>query len=527
VAEPCLAPPSPCPDCRHRIITIADIGSATATGEPEAGDTSPGINNLGQACGIYNSASLGNLRAFAWLPRAQFGLASGLHDLNSLAGLTGFTFAMGMDLNDNAYVVGINGSIASMFDDGHAWLWKVSDYTTSGGLPYLDLHTTGSGSDSDSCAYAINNASPAIVVGFADFVCDLTDLLPRGFFRDTSVLSAMAELLPGAGSAFSAAFDLRTATPVWIVGRDDLASTGMACIPFIDAPHCYFMRRDPVVWQNFSSTATLLSRPNPPAGAQVRAINSQGKMVGVTWVQPPSGNCPRLAFLWDGLSQTVTLSMFMPPLQTGNNCWAEGISDPDAGGRIFIGGFNATLVTGIIWEKRTDADYCAIDPNQTTLPCNTTFVIEKVFDLNKFGHAIIHGRTGTQRQVGILTCRADLNGDLRISHSDELILDNQMGCTGPNCSADLNCDEVVHEDDLRILVATASGANLCLIERLCTPGGGGAGAFAGGGGSLSLEEALWTIGFEGADHWIDWSSTASEDEWNSYAVILAALLAEY
>jgi hypothetical protein len=500
MTESTFAPPSPCPECRHRILVVADIGSDNGTGVPEIGDNSPGINNLGQACGIYNSATLGTLRAFVWLPRAQYGLAAGLHDLNDLADLTGFTFSMAMDLNDNAYVVGINGAPAAMFDDGHAWLWKVSEYTTSGGLPYLDLHTQGSGSDSDSCAYGINNASTAVVVGFADFVCE-SIIVARGFHRTTSSSSTMTELLPGSQSPLSVAFDIRTVTPVWIVGRDDKRDESEDCEEEEDTLTCYFRRRDPVVWEDFGPDATLLFRPDSDndgdGGAHVRAINSQGKMVGVYWVQPESGpTCARFAFLWDGLSQTVALAGAMPPEQMGDRCWAEGISDPDAGSRYFVVGFNIDEEHGIIWEQRTDADLCAIDPNETTLPCDTSFVIEKVFDINKHGHAIVHGHVGTQRKVGILTCRADLNADLRVSHSDEAILEDQMENCTSSCSADLDCDDDVDEDDLSILIATASGSALCKIERICDDEE----SFFGGG--MTLQAALEVIGFGSVDDWL-------------------------
>jgi len=518
MSESALAPPSPCPDCRHRIIILGDIGNSSATGEPEVDDNSPGINNNGQACGIYNHATLGNNRSFYWQPASQYNLGAGLHDLNSLASLSGFSFSMAMDLNDNAYAVGINGSTSSSFDDGHAWLWKVSDYTTSGGLPYLDLHTLGSGSSSDSCAYAINNDSPAVVVGFGDFECE-SIIVPRGFHRTTGSSSTMTELLPGSLSPISVAFDIRTATPVWIVGRDDLKDEDEDCEEESDALTCYFQRRDPLVWEDFDQDPTFLDRPDEPddGGAQVRAINSQGKMVGVYWVEPPSGDCPRLAFLWDGLSNTFNLSSEMPANQAGDRCWAEGISDPDAGNRIFAAGFNVSENTGIIWEKRTDADWCSIDPNETTLPCDTTFVTRKVFDINKHGHAIVHGSVGSQRKVGILTCRADLNGDLKVTHDDEDILDEEYGSCTSGCEADLDCDDDVDNDDLRILLATASGSSLCKIERICDAGD----SFGGG---VTLEEALEVIGFGSVDDWLAWSADASDENWNSYANILASLL---
>lgn len=107
--------------------------------------------------------------------------------------------------------------------------------------------------------------------------------------------------------------------------------------------------------------------------------------------------------------------------------------------------------------------------------------------------------------MNTLTCRADINGDMRVNADDRTLLLNAWGqcLTCSNCPMDLNCDCTVNHTDLAIMLNTWSRDNFCDIEPICITG------IEGFVQSDPLTEALTALGFTDADDFASWAQEAS------------------
>jgi uncharacterized membrane protein len=528
-------PSSPCTDCIHRIIDLGPIPAPSLLGLAENQinlfdrHNTFGINAKGQVVFAFDAdPGLGvSVHAGLWLPNAAYGLAKGFHDLHALANppLTpGQTFSIANDINDEGIAVGLVGT---GYSTGHAYVWRIKDFVPATGIPVQDLHST---SGPNSVAHAINDASPAVVVGSTTFFCPEDDPYVRGFRRALDA-AAMSELLPGVDSNQSWAFDAST-TPLRIAGTDR-GPNGDPCIPVITA-QCD-PDRDALQWQAaMSFLPEVFPRLAAPSGAEARAINNAGQVAGVSLIlypPPPGGDCGFVAAVWGFLPSPLNLNTVLPSAQLEDRTRAEGITDAGVLGRIKIVGSNQTANRGELWEHKTDGTLCAADLFNVTLPCGNDLIPSRGHAINPTGQI-----TGYARKVGetfdrayVLTCRADLDGNLIVNRRDQDLLHLAYGSC-PDCPEDLNCDDVIDAVDLEILIRTASGTAICTIEPLCPIGGGieagagGAGALAGGG--ATLEQALAMFGFDSIDGYAEWSLAASDEQADAMIFILQDFLGD-
>lgn len=106
-----------------------------------------GINNLGEIVGSSRgpTSSPIHARAFIWLPQPNYGLSTGMHDLNILPG---GQWATAYGINNDGNVVG-QSDLAT--GSGHAFLWYSATQTL------LDLGSLGSLPGSQSYGIGIND----------------------------------------------------------------------------------------------------------------------------------------------------------------------------------------------------------------------------------------------------------------------------------------------------------------------------------------------------------------------------------
>jgi len=128
------------------------------------------INAKGQIAGefLYKFGDpLQSYHAFLWLPKADYGLAAGMHDLTDLAGLTAVgKNGVAFDINDDGIVVGRQDTATL---SGVAFLWDLAEYPNDWAYDLGSLFEQGSDERAElnegGTAYGINNASPAVIVG--------------------------------------------------------------------------------------------------------------------------------------------------------------------------------------------------------------------------------------------------------------------------------------------------------------------------------------------------------------------------
>jgi hypothetical protein len=569
---------------RYRAIDLGPIPSPSAFNAPEFGDNTFGVNGKGEAVFVVDvnpDPSGATLHAYIWLPKPAYNLSAGLHDLHMLSSPSlPHTQSMAMDINDAGIIVGWSGNALA---DPRARAWRLDQYTTGGGLPHIDLHST---TGQRSIAHGINNNSPARVVGYAEFPCsgDPSVFLDRAFhipaLGTTSMLQLDPAPAPTGQSIFSYALAVNSMTDVAIGGRDDLLPVAPgSCNEQGDPTVCDPRFMDPVRWllsETFHPNLMPRLGPAPPTGmgggTEARGVNNNGEHVGLAYEVFSLASCPRRATMWipqpppdDELLVNLHSIAGFPELQESR---AEAISDPNIRLLIRVVGANTTENRAWVWERNPSGAWCArrilsntpgADDvtlscvwNDATGSCISDVFIERAHDVNVAGHIIAYGQRASEnfRRAYYLTCRSDIHNfvtssglgikaDTRVDGADQGQLLLHWGeCPGGpgSCPEDLNEDGLIDGTDLGILLIDWSPDNPARIQPpLCETCGGGASAMAGGGEedagddatiALALEEALWMVGIGSIDDYVAWALEASPDEAASAAELIHNLLTD-
>lgn len=130
---------------------------------------------------------------------------------------------------------------------------------------------------------------------------------------------------------------------------------------------------------------------------------------------------------------------------------------------------------------------------------------------------------GAYENQHIAACKWDISSpgympppDGNVGNPDFSMLIQDWGSC-PGCGADFNCDLVVNTVDYNDLLANWGP---------CPAGGapGGGGNSPQGGSGLTLEDALWSMGFLSLEDYQAWLDEATDEEAYNSAVVLAAIL---
>jgi len=436
---------------RYRLTPLVKLNdSAGYTPDEESG--SMGINNLGQVVSAYRPSDSGPVKAWLWLPMADYGLTAGVHDLHTLSGLSSSIPSLAADINESGVIVGRAGDL----DDVSGSLGAV--WTISGGtVTNTQLGTLDSNSHW-SAVYSVNDASPPIIVGGsgASRTCGCTGSPPTVVVRRGIQLSftspyTLTELSPSPDS-YGTAWDVNTPSSgsALIAGytdcADDWIGTPAVC-RFVDLCR---VPKDAVRWQ--SGTRSALTDLGSK-GSEARSVNDAGNLAG--WGFTDETQCQRRALYWDTDSASpVNLGSL---LTNGDASFAESInhlSPPQ------VVGWNATQGLALLCEKDGGGNWTVVDLNDSAVigGCESYWTLAEAHDINDNDWIITHGTANNTYPSGnyaiLLTpfpdCPADVTRNGCINTQDLLaVIGGWEDCPiGAICHADVNGDCWVDTQDL-------------------------------------------------------------------------------
>jgi probable HAF family extracellular repeat protein len=145
---------------------VTDLGTLGNHGTTDDESVAFSVNDLGQVVGWSTRFidDVPRVRAFLWLPEADYGRAAGMHDLGILGGPDGGA-SEAHGINESGQVVGTS-SIAAGRAVGFLWL-PASFGGLSAGMH--DLPTVNAGDEGE--AWALDDGNPLRVVGAVESTC--------------------------------------------------------------------------------------------------------------------------------------------------------------------------------------------------------------------------------------------------------------------------------------------------------------------------------------------------------------------
>jgi hypothetical protein len=450
---------------RYRVVDLEPLGF-----DPILDDT-PGtygtiaINNYGEV--VFARVVDDEVHAVVYLPEDAFGqtvLADGeILDLSVLDNDRS-TIGAAWDINMSGQIVGqIDGSVLG---EGQAVAWQLGASIKACPLGFHDDTLA----DIWSIAYAINDASPPLVVGsgkysgeFPQGCVDYKDRAFRAVF-DFSLQCpeiVLEPLSPLVGSADRAtyAFDVNAAK---IAGYSLKEAFAAHC----ENPSCNG-DQDALTWPPLTNPSALETFPSWLGGHDVRGINDSGQLVGRGFDSESEEDCLAHALFWEDDAPTtvpVDLGSEEYGVPAGDQTRALAINNRIS---LQVVGANMTAGRAFLWEQNDDVppDWDDAIDLQLQIDPNSGWELIEAHDINDLGCIVGWGRF--QSEPGE---PATINAFLLYE----------------NCPAD--CDEegdvdgIVNIDDFLALLAQWGGPGSCDID---------------GSGIVNIEDFLDMLAFWG------------------------------
>lgn len=469
LARPAMADPP------YRII---DLGPLGFTADPDRIGTFD-INDHNQvAYGLADASSI--VRPTVWLPESAYGIAvplgGGTVDLLTAFGIDPEDWSTGIafDINDDGIVVGQVGGFARNVEHSRAAWWNLNTMTWGTIEPQGPI--TEDWQDWSRAIAVSEGASPQILVETWDeTVCSL----PCGFSGTAMVglvgtatvpLGATvvgSVLRPAAGDCFTAGMgrDLRAgASGTEVVGSGGLEPIRSICTnPFPDdcQPFTIGYR-----WLGGVETALPdLDAAGQDRGSQARGLADDGLFVGWGFdVRPFPDDCFQRPLVWSSPSSSP-LILETPTPSLGLQFRAEGVTEPQAGGRLAVG-WNSFDAGAVRWHDDGTTDWAFTDlQNGTAVDFGTCSVtsLSFAFDVSTHDWIVVGGRSadiGFPWHTYVLVpmtpsgCPIDIDGDGSIGLSDLLIVLSSWGGCEPcqPCPADLDANNDIGFGDVLLIL---------------------------------------------------------------------------
>lgn len=330
---------------------VIDLGTLPSPADPKS--YASAINDLHEIVG-WAIDSLNQTHATIWLYCPNYGLAAGQwHDLTDMAGETEFGEAY--DINMSGLVVG-RQAVSTSSGSLRGYIWDVS----SSPIVTTELDTLVGGATTQGFAAALNDASPAIVVGFAQTSgsCIGSSSRFEAFsYQYGDPPTTLTALGANPGDAFSMAPGVNNASPPRAAGR----STSAQCL----TSPCE-SDQTAVNW-TISGSPTLTTLPDNGAayGAQAWGINDAGHSVGLALTATSS--CLRHAAFWQtSASSPVDLgSMGISSIVESR---AFRVNEAGASGEVTVVGGDTYNRLAYRWYRDSSSAWSGADLNTLISP---------------------------------------------------------------------------------------------------------------------------------------------------------------
>ncbi len=345
--------------------TITDLGTLEGGSHVEPFD----VNSKGEVVGLA-IISDGNRRAFLWLPAADYGLSTGMHDLGTLT-VGDDSYATG--INDAGQVVGRSGDAFGRFGSTitRAFIWdSVHGMQDLGSLP----------GNASASAFGINN--PGQAVGHSQNYSG--DPNTRAVIWSAGAITDIGTL---DGNSYSIA--------------DHLNSCGQ--VIGSSAPEVPVLHYHAFIWTPSSPNANTGSMQDlgTLGGTYVDAfaINDFGKVVGDSFLSGTVGPVgSRHAYLWIPTTPNGTTGTMQDlGVLGGNVSYAFGINNQAE----IVGG--SQIANGDTTEHAFIYNHGAMIDLNTLIASGSGWALERGIRINNSGQITGFGNIDGQRHGFLLT----------------------------------------------------------------------------------------------------------------------------
>lgn len=431
---------------------VIDLGTLPSPADPKSDAWA--INDRHEIVG-WAIDSFYQTHATIWLYCPNYGLAAGQwHDLTDMAGETDFGEAY--DINMSGLVVG-RQTVSTSGWAPRGYIWDVA----SSPLVTTELDTLVGGATTEGFAAAINDASPAIVVGFAQASgsCGFSPRYEAFSYQYGDPPTTLTALGANSGNFFSMASGVNNASTPRAAGR----STSEQCL----ITSCQ-NDQTAVDWA-ISASPTLTTLPDNGAayGAQAWGINDAGHTVGlaITATSP----CVAHAAFW-ATSSSSPVDLGSIGISSFIASRAFRVNEAGASGEVTVVGGDTDNALAYRWYRDGTGTWSGADLNSLISPlCG--WVLSEAHDVSSDGWIVGGGwiaqPAGGSEYHGFLlkpiTCLGDLDGSCTVNGADLGILLGAWGCTSPcpACRADLNRDGLINGADLGIILGAWGASCEC------------------------------------------------------------------
>jgi hypothetical protein len=376
----------------------------------------------------------------------------------------------------------------------HAFLWDLASLPT---LATVELATLSTNYD-ESIAYAVNDSSPAVVVGRSATgvtACEDPVVEYHGFrYLEGDPSSSVHDVGPSGGGADASVLDVNSAFAPTAIGTSSSVCVVSACVPQARA----------INWTlSVSPTLTDLLDNGTAYGAAGYGVNESGYAVGLALTA--DSECIAHASFWS--SSTATLVDLGAIGISTNASVAYKLTNAGGNGELTVVGTNLTLGSARRWYRDSGGIWTGADLNSMISPACGWHVTEAL-DVSDDGWIVGYG-TVTGETHGFLLkpidC-ADLDGDCQVDGADLGSLLGAWNCTGHcGCFADFNIDGIVDGSDLGFLLghwAECPCACSFSLKRGETQNPY----------ESALVQALSILGFDSLSGFEAWEGTASSEQ---------------
>lgn len=434
-----------CASAQVAAYEIIDLGGLPSPAAQESGAWA--LNDRHEVVGWARDAAY-QVHATIWLYCPNYGLTAGeWHDLSDLAGETDTGDAF--DINMSGLVVG-RQAVSTSSGSWRGYIWNVA----ASPLVTTELGTFTGGATTEGIACAVNDASPAIVVGVAeapDDPCQFHRRMQAFGYKQGDPPTTLTALGMNPGNGYSQASGVNNASPPRACGR----STDEKCPTLFCQPDA-----SAVQWTvSASPTLTTLPDNGPGYGAQAWGINDAGQSVGLA-IETGSSCLKHAAFWATPTSSPIDLGSV--GIASSYESRAFRLNEVGPGGVVTVVGSELTNALAFRWFRDGSGSWTGVDLNTLISPlCGWT--LYEAHDVSSDGWIVGDGLVTPPGSLWPenhafllkpITCPGDLDGSCTVNGADLGVLLGGWGCGTPcpACRADLNHDGLINGADLGLLL---------------------------------------------------------------------------
>ncbi len=466
---------------------VIDLGTLPSPADPTSGTWA--VSDRHEIVG-WAIDSLAQTHATIWLYCPNYGLPPGeWHDLTAMASETDFGVAY--DINRAGLVVG-RQTVSTSSGVPRGYIWDVA----SAPVATTELDSFVGGSATVGFAAAINDASPAIVVGFvqARGSCMFIPRCEAFSYQYGDPPTMLTALGTNPGDAFSMASGVNNALPRQAVGR----STSEECLmTSCQSDHTA------VSW-TISGAPSMTTLPDNGAafGAQAWGINDAGHTVGFSLTA--TSPCIRHASFW-ATAASIPVDLGSIGVSSSFESRAFRLNEAGATGEITVVGGDNSSGRAYRWYRDGAGTWSGVDLNTRISPLCGWLLIE-AHDVSSYGWIVGNGWISASGGGGAeyhgfllkpITCVGDSDESCSVDGADLVFLLGASGCGSPcsACLVDLNRDGLINGADLGYLLAAWGSSCECWSCPSSARAAGNAATEATERAEASLADGLAVLGF--------------------------------